>query len=161
MTCSNGKVYNPCMSAIQARCGQPAETVQPDFCVEGCDCPPGLVLHGDVCVRSEDCPCTYHDKEYNAGDNIPNDCNSCTCLGGKWVCTEIKCGSRCAVVGDPHYTTFDGRRYDFMGKCSYYLVQATGVSIEAENTPCAGSISEVSMPVCLPRCSTQDKDSVF
>ncbi|XP_063867870.1 uncharacterized protein LOC135104399 [Scylla paramamosain] len=142
MTCSNGKVYNPCMSAIQARCGQPAETVQPDFCVEGCDCPPGLVLHGDVCVRSEDCPCTYHDKEYNAGDNIPNDCNSCTCLGGKWVCTEIKCGSRCAVVGDPHYTTFDGRRYDFMGKCSYYLVQAAGVSIEAENTPCAGSISE-------------------
>ncbi|MPC07650.1 SCO-spondin [Portunus trituberculatus] len=76
MTCSNGKVYNPCMSAIQARCGQPAETVQPDFCVEGCDCPPGLVLHGDVCVRAEDCPCTYHDKEYNAGDSIPNDCNS-------------------------------------------------------------------------------------
>ncbi|MPC07649.1 Otogelin-like protein [Portunus trituberculatus] len=65
-----------------------------------------------------------------------------TCLGGKWVCTDIKCGSRCAVVGDPHYTTFDGRHYDFMGKCSYYLVQATDVSIEAENTPCAGSISE-------------------
>ena len=76
MTCSNGKVYNPCMSTIQERCGQPAEAVQPDFCVEGCDCPPGLVLHGDVCVQAEDCPCTYHDKEYNAGDSIPNDCNT-------------------------------------------------------------------------------------
>ncbi|KAG7174163.1 Mucin-5AC-like 1 [Homarus americanus] len=142
--CGPGKVYNPCMSTIQSRCGQPSDGVAPDFCVEGCDCPEGLMLHQDLCIPASDCPCTYRNKEYSAGDTIPNDCNSCTCLGGEWVCTEVKCGSRCAAVGDPHYTTFDGRRFDFMGKCSYYLVQGQDFSIEAENTPCAGAVSEVS-----------------
>ncbi|KAK7083100.1 hypothetical protein SK128_014119 [Halocaridina rubra] len=143
MVCEQGKVYNPCMSAIQPRCGQPSEIVRPEFCVEGCDCPGELVLHEGKCINAKDCPCTYRNKAYSAGDTIPNDCNSCTCLGGEWICTEVKCGSRCASVGDPHYTTFDGRRYDFMGKCSYYLVQASDFSIEAENTPCAGAVSEL------------------
>ncbi|KAK4325807.1 hypothetical protein Pmani_003587 [Petrolisthes manimaculis] len=145
MQCEVGKVYNPCMPAIQSRCGQPAESERPEFCVEGCDCPSGLVLlHGETCIPTTDCPCTYRDKEYQPGATIPNDCNSCTCLSGEWVCTETKCGSRCAVVGDPHYTTFDGRRYDFMGHCNYYLVRGDGYTVEAENTPCAGAISEVS-----------------
>ncbi|CAL4060988.1 unnamed protein product, partial [Meganyctiphanes norvegica] len=142
MECNNGMQYKQCMSTIPSRCGQPAYLAQPEFCVEGCDCPEGLVRHEDACIPIADCPCTYRNKTYSTGQTIPNDCNSCTCVTGEWICTEVKCGSRCASVGDPHYTTFDGRRFDFMGHCSYYLLKADDFSIEAENTPCAGAISE-------------------
>nr|XP_045582104.1 hemocytin-like isoform X3 [Procambarus clarkii] len=142
LRCEGGLVYNPCMQASQTRCGQAEDEEWPEFCVEGCDCPPSLLLHNGRCINPSNCPCTYHNKQYNIGDIVFNDCNSCTCLGGKWVCTEVKCSARCAVVGDPHYTTFDGRHFDFMGMCSYYLVQGEDFSIEAENTPCAGTISD-------------------
>ena len=66
------------------------------------------------------------------------------CEEGKWECSGRACGARCAVVGDPHYDTFDGRKYDFMGKCSYTLLQSDqNFVISAQNVPCAGSVSQV------------------
>lgn len=68
---------------------------------------------------------------------------SSECVKGQWVCTEVQCEARCAAVGDPHYQTFDGRRYNFMGKCSYYLLQTENYTVDAENVACDGRISEV------------------
>ena len=52
------------------------------------------------------------------------------------------CGARCSAVGDPHYTTFDGHQFDFMGQCSYTMVKHQDFEIINENTQqCHGFMS--------------------
>ena len=62
-----------------------------------------------------------------------NGCQECTCVGGQWVCEDKGCDSICVAYGDPHYTTFDGKRYNFQGNCVYYLVKEKGKSVESNN----------------------------
>ena len=65
------------------------------------------------------------------------------CVASHWECSSEVCGKRCSAVGDPHYTTFDGKQYDFMGQCSYTMIQHSDFEIETENIPCNGAISQV------------------
>ena len=88
----------------------------------GCRCPDGLVLHKDKCIQPSKCPCKDAGQEYEEGSVLKRDCNKCTCKGGSWDCTKNKCDAICQGNGDPHYRTFDGKNYDFMGDCKYYLV---------------------------------------
>lgn len=93
------------------------------------------------------------DKIFNPGSKITRDCNTCTCEAGNWKCSDITCGARCGVIGDPHHRTFDGKTYDFMGKCSYYLLRTDNFTVEAENVACPGTISE-SMGITASAAST-------
>ncbi|XP_066594945.1 hemocytin-like [Prorops nasuta] len=146
MKCTNGRIYMACGSKVQRTCWANIEAaddaVEKATCEEGCFCPEGSVLHGNKCILQDECPCRLRGKSFPPGTSVPKDCNTCTCLSGKWICTETLCSSRCSAIGDPHYTTFDGKHYDFMGKCKYYLMKANNYSIQVENVPCSGAISE-------------------
>lgn len=141
MKCKPGRVYKACGPSFEPTCGSVIEP-QHDTCNEGCFCPDGMVQHNDKCIRIDECPCTLRGREFKTGSEVRQDCNTCRCERGVWKCSDETCGARCSAIGDPHYQTFDGKRYDFMGKCSYYLLKQDNFSIEAENVACSGQISE-------------------
>ncbi|KFO03839.1 hypothetical protein N312_09100, partial [Balearica regulorum gibbericeps] len=93
-------------------------------CVSGCVCPHNQVLDGKGgCIAPEYCPCIHNGNSYSPGESIRVGCNNCTCRNRKWHCSEEPCLETCSVYGDGHYTTFDGKRFDFEGDCEYVLVQ--------------------------------------
>ncbi|XP_032546258.1 mucin-5AC-like [Chiroxiphia lanceolata] len=130
--CVSPMVYIDCGNAtadvVGAGCQKSCQTLDMEcyrtHCVSGCICPHDQVLDGKGgCIAPEDCPCIHNGNSYNPGESIRVGCNNCTCRNRKWHCSEEPCLETCSVYGDGHYTTFDGKRFDFEGDCEYVLVQ--------------------------------------
>nr|XP_014342845.1 PREDICTED: SCO-spondin [Latimeria chalumnae] len=147
--CGNNKVYSDCISSCPVSCtavGTSEEGHCRDECVSGCECPSGYYVERGFCMREEECPCYHRRQKYLPGQTIKQKCNQCICKGGRWHCSQDKCAAECHVVGDPHYITFDHKRYSFHGTCGYTLVEDfvdKKLLITAENVDC-GSQGAVS-----------------
>ncbi|XP_035684622.1 mucin-2-like isoform X2 [Branchiostoma floridae] len=138
--CPAGKMYEECGTACPRTCRNlDSSYACAEHCVDGCFCPTGTVHHGNECVPETNCTCLHNGREYQPGQTTRQGCNQCYCEGGKWTCTELDCPATCSATGDPHYVSFDGRRFTFMGDCQYVLAKDCGsglFSVYTENLPC-------------------------
>uniref|UniRef100_S4RDG9 Tectorin alpha n=1 Tax=Petromyzon marinus TaxID=7757 RepID=S4RDG9_PETMA len=163
--CGANSHYEVCTSSCpescdgqgrRSRCGLP--------CHEGCRCDEGHVLSGGRCVPPSACGCSHGGSYHALGEPFWEDarCSSrCTCRAvGAVGCEPASCGPStvcgvragevaclpqeapafCQAAGDPHYYTFDGAAFDFMGTCRYTLAKtcaggggAVPFNVEVEN----------------------------
>ncbi|KAH0620991.1 hypothetical protein JD844_021947 [Phrynosoma platyrhinos] len=119
--------------------------------VDGCFCPEGTVyddITGKGCVPTRKCHCKSQGNVFSPGQNITNECESCVCKSGRWVCQDLPCPSTCALEGGAHITTFDGKKYTFHGDCYYVLTKSSKNDshvLLAELGPC----SSIDKQTCL------------
>ncbi|NXP08042.1 OTOG protein, partial [Thinocorus orbignyianus] len=140
ISCPEPLIYNECINCCPVSCHQQSQCIDSKLsCVDGCYCPDGLIYENELCVKPMDCPCDYHGSFFEMGSVVYEDCNNCTCIGGKWICTNLTCPAECSVSGDVHFMTFDGRKYTFQATCQYILAKSrtSGMfTISLQNAPC-------------------------
>ncbi|KAM4544149.1 SCO-spondin [Fundulus diaphanus] len=162
--CPHSLIYSPRSCLLTCSSLDPpghlnVSSVSPSSCREplsGCVCRQGTVLLGDRCVLPHECPCHHNGQLYYTNDTITKDCNTCVCKEQRWHCTQAICGGVCIATGDPHYVTFDGRCYSFLGDCQYVLAQENSglFSVMAENVPCGSTGVTCTKSVTLSLANT-------
>ncbi|NXU09596.1 OTOG protein, partial [Pardalotus punctatus] len=140
VACAAPLTYNECINCCPVSCQQQSQCIGSELhCIDGCYCPDGLIYENELCVKPMDCPCDYHGSFFEMGSVVYEECNNCTCIGGKWICTNLTCPAECSVSGDTHFMTFDGRKYTFQATCQYILAKSrtSGMfTISLQNAPC-------------------------
>ncbi|NXJ40889.1 OTOG protein, partial [Ciconia maguari] len=140
ITCAEPLTYNECINCCPVSCHQQSQCIDSELpCIDGCYCPDGLIYENELCVKPTECPCDYHGSFFEMGSVVYEDCNNCTCIGGKWICTNLTCPAECSVSGDIHFMTFDGRKYTFQATCQYILAKSRtsgAFTISLQNAPC-------------------------
>ncbi|XP_029944228.1 zonadhesin, like [Salarias fasciatus] len=142
--CPPDSEYIECGPACFPTCQKPSSASCTGPCISGCFCKPGFVFKGRRCVPLEKCGCLDDENNYyEPGEVVFGDgCTKlCRCAGNYTLeCVDNSCDpteecrdvngvpgcypkgtSTCIASGDPHYTTFDKRKYNFMGNCSYLM----------------------------------------
>ncbi|XP_042325058.1 von Willebrand factor isoform X2 [Sceloporus undulatus] len=122
--CPVGLEYKECMSPCIRTCQSlNINEMCQEKCVDGCSCPEGKLLDGDLCVDSSECSCTHFGKHYAPGSSIYQDCNSCICRYGLWICDNELCPGECSVTGQSHFKSFDNKYFTFSGICHYLFAR--------------------------------------
>ncbi|KYO47826.1 phosphatidylinositol phosphatase PTPRQ isoform D [Alligator mississippiensis] len=138
--CEDSFVHRDCISCCPPTCTFEKDCLGSNLhCLDGCYCPDGLIMENETCISVSNCPCIYHGVAFPVGSKIQQECSNCICIGGIWNCTEHDCPAECSVVGNSHFTTFDGRYFTFLGICQYVLVKGTGkdkFTVILRNAPC-------------------------
>ncbi|NXD25862.1 OTOG protein, partial [Spelaeornis formosus] len=140
ITCAEPLTYSECINCCPVSCQQQSQCIGSELhCIDGCYCPEGLIYENELCVKPVDCPCDYHGTSFEMGSVVYEECNNCTCVGGRWICTNFTCPAECSVSGDSHFMTFDGRKYTFQATCQYILAKSRtsgAFTVSLQNTPC-------------------------
>ncbi|NXP25135.1 ZAN protein, partial [Scytalopus superciliaris] len=169
LPCPPRSHYKDCVSACPSTCNDifaSSLCEKTEECTEGCECDDNYVLSNGNCVPLSSCGCRDDDNNYySAGETwiTPHCTKRCQCQkNGVISCKSYSCDSRetciikngkhkchptgfgrCQIMGDPHYTTFDGLVHHFQGKYTYILAQTIPdlpdtlmqFSIEGTNAP--------------------------
>ncbi|XP_012879050.1 PREDICTED: von Willebrand factor [Dipodomys ordii] len=155
--CPAGMEYKECVSPCASTChGLPVRETCPETCVDGCSCPEGQLLDEGRCVQPAQCSCVHAGKRHPPGSSVPQDCNTCICRKGVWICSNEECPGECLVTGQGHFKSFDNRHFTFSGICQYQLAKDCldhSFSVVIETMQCADDVDAVctrSVTVRLP-----------
>ncbi|CAM2115408.1 unnamed protein product [Caretta caretta] len=96
--------------------GQPLNWRTPELCRTVLD-----DINNAGCIPLQECSCPYNGNSYAPGTSFGAHCHSCTCNGGQWNCKDIPCPGSCTVEGGSHISTYDEKRYNVHGDCTYVL----------------------------------------